>query len=477
MDQFHLMSALLVQFAGLQVAQYIDTNSSTRSELGGCASSLLFLSSLSAFWGIRHRCSIRWYTDSTSAISRFNKFCGRGQRSSRMPPDSDLLSIITSCRRKLRRPFTPYWVRAHQDNSSAYDKLPLAARLNIDADFLATRYRQHGRLRAIVSIDHHVDQQVSVYINGIPVTGQYDESVRFHINGYHHRNYVQQSNGWDNKTWGDIDFYTFGTHFKRLRPSHRGQHFKFVHEYLPLGDRRFREAPIPDISLKLCPCCRKEDESPLHFVQCQSNKVFHSSIETLRSDILTSDIHPVRYLLCEGFCNAIKAETPYSPSTFQYPRHFQDAISQALQSQLAIGWHQALKGYFTKEWGKMAQIDMHNGTRDTRRGEMRMRQIISALSRHTRRLWLSRNESLRSPNNKTLDSIRSAETAEIKFYHSRPHLLRTGDQHYCRRSLTKLLAGTPATRRRWLRKVKQSTADLTKDGTRQTLLTSFFRTN
>ena len=35
------------------------TNSSTRSELGGCASSLLFISSLSTFWGFRHQRSFR----------------------------------------------------------------------------------------------------------------------------------------------------------------------------------------------------------------------------------------------------------------------------------------------------------------------------------------------------------------------------------------------------------------------------------
>jgi hypothetical protein len=88
----------------------LDTNSLTRSALGGCASSLLLLSSLSTFWGIRHRCSFRWNIDSASAISRFHKFCGHSQRSTRMPPDSDLLSIIASCRRQLKRPFTPHWV-------------------------------------------------------------------------------------------------------------------------------------------------------------------------------------------------------------------------------------------------------------------------------------------------------------------------------------------------------------------------------
>jgi hypothetical protein len=43
---------------------------------------------------------------------------------------------------------------------------------------------------------------------------------------------------------------------------------------------------------------------------------------TLRSDILTSDTHPVRYLLCDGICHALQFDTPYSPTTSQYPPHF-----------------------------------------------------------------------------------------------------------------------------------------------------------
>ena len=240
-------------------------------------------------------------------------------------------------------------------------------------------------------------------------------------------------------------------------------------------ERRFREASIPEAFLKLCPFCRTEDETPQHFARCQSKKSFHSSMAILQSNILTSNIHLVRYLLCDGICHALQSDTPYSPTTSQYPSHFNDMIIQALESQRTLGWFLALKGYFTKDWGIMAQIDMHRGTRVQQKGETRMLIIIRALSAHIRRHWLARNESLYSPNDKNLDSIWSAETAEIKFYYDRPHLLRTGDQHYCRRSLSKLLAGSPATRRRWLRKVKQSTAELTNDGTRQTLLDKFLQ--
>jgi hypothetical protein len=291
---------------------------------------------------------------------------------------------------------------------------------------------------------------VSLYINRIPVTSQYDASVRFHVNGYHYRNYVQQHNGWDNRTWDSIDFYSFGKHIKRLTPSQRSLHFKFVHDYLPLGERRFREAPVKDVALKLCPCCKKEDETPQHFIRCTSNSSLHSSIATLRADILNSDIHPVRYLLADGFCHVIQQDTPYIPTISQYPSHFLPLAEEALKTQSSIGWIKSIKGFLAKQWSIMAQYAMDSRTRDQRKGEQRMKQINTALSAHIRRLWTSRNEALHAPHDHSLDSVQSAESAEIQYYHSRPHLLRVGDQHYCTRPLSKILASTPATRRRWL---------------------------
>ena len=452
-----------------------DTNNSTRCELGGCASALLLLSSLAKLWSTRFRCSFRWYTDSTSAISRFNRFCRRGKTSRRMPCDADLISIIKSCLLQIKRPFSPKWVKAHQDDSISYDKLPLSARLNIDADFLATRYRQHGRLRNMAKVDHHPQQQVSLYINGNQTTSQYDDCIRFHINGYHLRQYVQEHNHWDNRTWKSVDFYTFGRYFKTLRPSDRIHQLKLVNDQLPLGVRRFREAAIKDANLKLCPCCRTAEETPIHFLSCTKNPVFESSFATLRSEIVNKDSHPVRYLLADGLKHSIQSTDVFNPQIDQYPSHFASAIRSAISTQHSIGWTNAFKGFFAKSWAEMAQTDMYSGTRDTKQGEARMKSIIRSVGDHTRRLWMARNAILHSKSDQHLASIRSAEFAEIEYYHSRPHLLRTGDQHYCQRPLSHLLSGAPATRRRWLRKVKRSTAELTKDGTRQSLITNFFR--
>ncbi|KAI2498643.1 hypothetical protein MHU86_15820 [Fragilaria crotonensis] len=450
-----------------------DTHSSTRSELGGCASALLLLSSLSVFWGLKHRCSFNWYTDSRSAISRFHTFCGR-RRSIRMPSDADLLSIISSSLRVLKRSFRPIWVKAHQDVAISYDRLPVSARLNIDADFLATRYREHGRLRSRSSVDHRQDNGSTLYINGSPVTGHYDDCIRFHVNGYHQRAEIQKTEQWNDAAWDLVDFQTFGNHFRKLRPTLRTQHFKFIHEVLPLGIQRFREAPIKDDSLKLCPCCQVADETPHHFLRCTANPAFASSRSTLRSDILTNDSHPIRYLIVEGICHVISSDSAFAPDIHQYPSHFHPGITSALSSQQQIGWNSAVKGFLAREWSELALLDMHTPRCDPRAGNNRMQRIISALCQHTRRLWIARNGCLHdSTSSNHLSS--TAEAIEIEYYHSRPHLLRIGDQHYCQRSLSKLLEGPSATRRRWLRKVKQSSAELTKDGTsRQSLITSFF---
>jgi hypothetical protein len=176
-----------------------------------------------------------------------------------------------------------------------------------------------------------------------------------------------------------------------------------------------------------------------------------------------------------GILHTTTSDTTFIPTTHQYPAHFSSLIESALSSQQEISWHSAIKGYFSRDWADMAQFEMHTNIRDSRKGAKRMMQIISAICAHVRRLWIARNGCLHDTSDVDTQS-QSAQAIEIQYYHSRPHLLCQGDQHYCQRSLSRLLSGPPSTRRRWLRKVKQSSAELTKDGTtNQSLITSFFK--
>jgi hypothetical protein len=103
-----------------------------------------------------------------------------------------------------------------------------------------------------------------------------------------------------------------------------------------------------------------------------------------------------------------------------------------------------------------------------------MSESIKALYEHSRRLWLVRNEVLHKQDDIQLRDIRSKEIAEIKQYHSQPHMVRAGDRHYCERSLQKLLSASDSTRRRWLRRIRKSRDEHKRDGGQQRLLTTYY---
>ena len=262
-----------------------------------------------------------------------------------------------------------------------------------------------------------------------------------------------------------------------MSPSHKHNHLKFIHEYLPLGKRRYQDAKVKTEELKLCPCCRSHEVHLNHFLRYSENPDFQASLATLRSDIQTKDVHPVRYIIYyQGLHHWFTTEgIQFSPSLSEYPSKFTELLSKPLTAQATMGgWDKAFKGFLSRKRAALAQHGMHDQSRDRRSGDTRIRCILRGIHAHTRRLWLARNSVLHSENDTILADIRSKEIAEIKYYHSRPHLLFAADQHYCECSLSRLISASSSTRRRWLKNVKRSSAELTKDGTRQARITNFF---
>ena len=114
-----------------------DTSSSTRCELFGYASALLFIDHLSRFWGLRQKSKFTWICDSKAAISRVRHFATR-RPSRRMPSDADLVSLIRMHLASIKCKFKTCWVKGHQDSSSSTRILSVSATLNIEADSLAS---------------------------------------------------------------------------------------------------------------------------------------------------------------------------------------------------------------------------------------------------------------------------------------------------------------------------------------------------
>ena len=346
--------------------------------------------------------------------------------------------------------------------------------MNIDADFLATRYRNQGRFKSTPGVDHQPSQTVSFTINGLRINSQFDSSIHFHINGYHLRQYAQQQNNWSDDAWNSIDFDAFGKFFRRLKPSQQVRQTKLIHGQLPIGTRRHQQARIKDEALKLCPCCKIEEESASHFLRCSKNPAHESSIRQLDQYLQKGDHHPVKYLIKGAIRKWTLQTEPNYTNNSEYPRRLRQLITTAMESQKRIGWEQLLKGYIRKHWRTLASKEMYTeATHNERQGDFMVRSILLGVSDHFSRLWEARSKVLHDTSDKELCDVRSTEMAEVKYYFSRPELLRFDDRHYCEGSLTALVNGRSSHRRRWLRRVKKSIELKASQGGRQSLITSF----
>ena len=224
---------------------------------------------LARYWGLRHNCKFRWLVDSCIAINRVQFVKRKDYRPTAQPGNIDLLSIIQDLHKELRRPLIAQWIKSHQDTSTTYNKLLLDAKLNVDADELATKAHTRPRSQPIRSTAHIPATQVSISINRVRYYGNLDANLRFNINGGCLRNYLQTKHAWSNAAWDKLDLPAFGRHTQKLPPKHKGAHLKFVHKLLSLGMHKHRCSTVDDPTLKLCPFCKTSDEDQDHFSDAQ----------------------------------------------------------------------------------------------------------------------------------------------------------------------------------------------------------------
>ena len=310
----------------------------------------------------------------------------------------------------------------------------------------------------------------------LTANSQYDACIRYHINGYHLRQYLQDKNGWSDSVWTEIDFATFGNHFRRMTPSNQVLHMKVVHIQLTLGDRRLCQSPVLEESLGRCPSCQSVKETTDHFLRCDANPAYGKGIQELRSVLQIAPNHPVFRILFAGVKHWLSnKDDVFTPDIRGYLTHLLPLIELAIQSQARIGWYQVIKGFLSDKWRELTSMDLFKvSKKDDQLGAYRMIQLVKKLYAFNSSMWKSCNKILHSTDSQTMAEIRSTENAEIRHYFQHPGLLAFNDQHLCAGSLDRLPAGSASTRRRWLRRVKLSCDLASRDSARQSLITSFF---
>ena len=229
-----------------------DTNSSTRCEIGGYAAALLLLSMLHKTTSFHLDTSLRWVTDSKPAISNVTKSTqtlpSKTQRGS-----ADYLAMIRESYAKL--PFVPssVWVKGHQTRNCTTTSADVDR--NNRADSLATWYREDsGKSQSSEKVDHVPSSLISISIMGKRLTNQIESCLRFHVNSYHLRHYLQNKFEWADSIWDSLDWESAGMFNRRLPAPEKAFHTKLAFDQLNVGTSRLQRATVKDEHLAHCPC-------------------------------------------------------------------------------------------------------------------------------------------------------------------------------------------------------------------------------
>ncbi|KAI2498130.1 hypothetical protein MHU86_16382 [Fragilaria crotonensis] len=360
----HPNETMLAEGAG-PVDGPFDTANSTRCELGGYAASLLFISLLHTLWGKKHKCDFRWVTDSKAAISKVAQTTTKSTRKMQKPSNADYLGIIQAEKSSLRRRIRPVWVKGHQ-NTSRKGAQSKDIKRNNHVDQVATWYRNHQSYRQSVEHTGHTPEaKVTISVNGIRVVGQEEETLRYHINGYHLRQYIQSQQKWNNKVWNTVDIELFGMLYRRLLPRDQVAHTRFIFDQWHTGEKRQKiNTTCADTNVDKGPCCLETNENTIHVLRCKANPEQAKTLSFFRKQMSPPEYHPVFHLLKEGIISWFEGK-PFSPDLTVHPRKFHDRIRRAIQDQEQIGWCNAIKVYLSVEWRFLAdESPYENGTRD-----------------------------------------------------------------------------------------------------------------
>ena len=435
------------------------SESSTRSELYGIAAPVLILASLKQYWGISHRARYSWLCDSKSALKQVRQLQYHKTKKRQQPNNVDILSLISESLPLLGRRVEGHWVKAHQDDDHPYDELSRAARLNVDADRLATWYRDHKTLpQTRQSTSHAPGTAVSISIGHTRLTGNFDSSIRQHVNGYQARQYIKDARDWDDATFDNVDWHNFGQHFKALPITARIQRTKLIHRWQPVGTQRLRDAKIKDPLLALCPTCQHTTETPDHVFLCDQRKSLrHRHYQPVTKITHRKPHHPALVILSNGIYQWLSSE----PITIQdqvtsLPLFLQDTVSSAIYEQDDIGWNNALRGILSLKWAEAASTHHTTEHYENDIGNGHIYRTIRALHNFTTEIWDARNKQLHRRDDEMAARIRTPIDAVIKHLHAQSHLLHSADRFRCETPLHDILKLRPTNKRRWVRRTQQA---------------------
>ena len=106
-----------------------------------------------------------------------------------------------------------------------------------------------------------------------------------------------------------------------------------------------------DANLRICPCCREEDETADHVYQCKANPKRSESILSFRKALSKStEPNPTCVLIKSKIQQWIHCTPIVIPTLTEFPSATHELIDRAMTEQEQIGWNSAARGFLSRAW-------------------------------------------------------------------------------------------------------------------------------
>jgi hypothetical protein len=295
-------------------------------------------------------------------------------------------------------------VKGHQDATTEFDDLPLPAKLNVEADKLATSFHQTS-IHADVQGPLIPGTGCQLLIDDKAITSHQRRKIRQRRGQKYLLRYIIKRHHLSADAVTQIDWDSHMRAVNSFRKQHSTFTIKFLSKWLPVGKQTHRYDPTT-YSCQ-CPSCECPVEDFDHAFRCPERKRWQYS---LRQAILKlherRDMNPVLIdLIAEGLQHWLR-ETTNPPST-RFPQY-----DQLIESQSAIGWEQLLFGRWSQLWAyhQLEFLKRNNQPiTPTNHGDGWASQIITLIWSHCHDEWLCRNQALHGKDMKTRQLARATK--------------------------------------------------------------------
>ena len=365
-----------------------DPNS-LRSEAYGNLATFQMLVQLSRFTRTPLQSTIRQVVDSQVLIRRVEQAFGStyDNPSVTLKAEWDVVQqIVGSTESFLHQP-TYKWIKGHQDDHTAYDRLPYLAQINCDADALATSYYQQMP-QPVIKEPTLPSNPATLEIQHQSITSKYKTKIRRAYTIPALRKYLCHRFQWEDAHYDYVAWDLFAQIIDKFHSQHTTI-AKHVHAIAPTGHiaHRNKNAISPN-----CPSCDCDSEDNNHVLTCPATSRANWRVATLAS--LAALRHDrsdpiLKHLIQDGLSRFHEGIIHIDETL--YPARYQPLIQQ----QNSLGWDQLYRGRWSHQWSELHTAyaqDKWAWTGQDKDGKLWVLHHGRKLIDHWLELWSERNK-------------------------------------------------------------------------------------